>query len=207
MKVKICGVTHPEDAEYAASFGADYIGIIFATKSKRKVSLSLAKDIAMVSKNMGVEPVGVFSDQTAEQIVSICDKTGINTVQLHGNISRNAFTFLNGYSIIYAVSVSSKQNVVISQKQNMFSSITYLYDNSVGGLGKPFNWETFSPPKNIYWILAGGLNYQNVEKAILLLNPNGVDVATGVEFPNVTRKNPILLKKFIQKAKNSKGIK
>ena len=106
MKVKICGMTHPDDAEYAARLGADYIGIIFADRSRRKVSLAVAKCIADVSKKAGAEPVGVFVDQTADQIASICEQTGINTVQLHGATSQQALhAILGHYSIIYAISV------------------------------------------------------------------------------------------------------
>lgn len=203
MKVKICGMTHPDDAEYAARLGADYIGIIMADRSRRKVSLSVAKCIADVSRKVGAEPVGVFVDQTADQIISICTQTGINTVQLHGATSHQALhTILGYYSIIYAVSV--EKNGVISQTQTLPISVIPLYDHSNGGTGVPFDWMTFSPPKNTCWMLAGGLNADNIAEAIALLKPNGVDVATGVEFPNSTRKDPILVKAFIQAAKNAK---
>ena len=203
MKVKICGMTHPDDAEYAACLGADYIGIIFADRSTRKVSLPVAKSIADVSKNMGAEPVGVFVDQTAHQIASICEQTGINTVQLHGAISQQALpVLLSNYSIIYAISV--EKNGVVSQTQTLPISVIPLYDNSNGGTGVPIDWMTFSPSKNNFWMLAGGLNSDNVVEAIALLKPDGVDVATGVEFPNTTRKDPLLVEAFIQAAKNVK---
>lgn len=203
MKVKICGMTHPDDAEYAARLGADYIGIIFADRSRRKVSLAVAKCIADVSKKAGAEPVGVFVDQTADQIASICEQTGINTVQLHGATSQQALhAILGHYSIIYAISV--EKNGITSQTQTLPISVIPLYDNSNGGTGVPFDWMAFSPPKNTCWMLAGGLNAENVADAIALLKPNGVDVATGVEFPNTTRKDPILVKAFIQAAKNVK---
>lgn len=201
MKVKICGITHPDDAEYAVRFGADYIGMIFAEQSKRKISLSMAKRIVAISKNNGAEPVGVFVEQTADQIISICEATGINTVQLHGTISQNALdTLLKDYSIIYAISVG-KNGVT---HQSLPSSVIRLYDNSTGGAGIPFNWKAFSSPKNNFWMLAGGLNPENIAEAIATLKPGGVDVATGVEFPNMTRKDPLLVKAFIQTAKNLK---
>ena len=203
MKVKICGMTHPDDAEYAARLGADYIGIIFADSSRRKVSLPVAKCIADVSRKAGAEPVGVFVDQTADQITSICEQTGINTVQLHGATSLQAIhDILGHYSIIYAISV--EKNGITSQTQTLPISVIPLYDNSNGGTGVPFDWMAFSPPKNTCWMLAGGLYADNVAKAIALLKPNGVDVATGVEFPNSTRKDPILVKAFIRAAKNVK---
>lgn len=203
MKVKICGLTHPDDAEYAARFGADYIGIIFADRSRRRVSLPVAMSIVEGVKRANAEPVGVFVDQTADQIISICKQTGINTVQLHGAIARQALpVLLDHYSIIYAMSV--EKNGVISQAQTLPTTVMPLYDYSNGGTGIPFDWRAFSPPKNTHWVLAGGLNADNVAEAIALLKPNGVDAATGVEFPNSTRKDPILVKAFIQAAKNVK---
>ncbi len=201
MKVKICGITHPDDAEYAARSGADYIGIIFAEQSKRKISLSIARSIADISKSIGTEPVGVFVEQTADQIMTICEQTGITTVQLHGVMSRKALdTLLSYYSIIYAI--SAEKSGRIHQIQSLPSSVVPLYDNSTGGTGIPFNWKAFSPPKDTFWMLAGGLNCHNIAEAIATLKPNGVDVASGVEFPNTTRKNPALVKAFIQISKN-----
>lgn len=203
MKVKICGVTHPDDAEYAARLGTDYIGIIFADQSRRKVSLPVAKDIVEASRNIGAEPVGVFVDQTADQIFAICEQTGINTIQLHGALSRQALHVLLGnYSIIYAIPV--EKNGTISQTQALPISVIPLYDNSKGGTGISFDWTAFSPPKDTLWMLAGGLNSENVAAAIALLNPGGVDVASAVEFPNTTRKDPALVRAFIRAVKQIK---
>lgn len=205
MKIKICGITHPDDAEYAARLGADYIGMIFAEQSKRKVSISIAKSIADRAKSFHAEPVGVFVEQTADQIVSICEQTGINTVQLHGAISQQALNaLLRDYSIIYAISVG--KNGIASQTQSLPSPVIPLYDHAKGGTGTPFDWKTFSPPKNTFWMLGGGLNPENVAEAIAELKPSGVDVATGVELPNIVRKDPLLVKAFIQVAKKGEKI-
>ena len=201
MKVKICGITHPEDAEYAAHIGADYIGMIFADRSKRKVSLSVAKDIVEASKNLGGEPVGIFMNQTADEIASICEQTGLKTLQLHGTISQQALFILSRkYCILYAI--SGDKGGSVCPTHHLPSSVILLYDNSTAGSGVPFHWMTFSPPKNRCWMLAGGLTPENVAEAIALLNPYGVDVATGVEFPNSARKDPLLLTAFIQAAKS-----
>ena len=199
MKVKICGLTHSEDAFYAAELGADFIGILFAPSSKRYVSSSQAKEIVDAAKKGGAEPVGVFVDETAEEIFKICLETGIKTLQLHGALSKQAFSLLNPYyQIIYTVPTT--QPITPSSK-NIF-----LFDHSTGGSGKMFNWKNFSPPKNTKWILAGGLNPSNVSAAIKLLHPYGVDVATGVEYAFSTRKNPILVKAFIQNEQQSGGL-
>ena len=77
MIVKICGVTHPEDAKAAAQFGADFIGMTFFAGSKRNVSIPEAAQIAKAAKEAGAEPVGVFVDQSAGQIAAVCEQTGM----------------------------------------------------------------------------------------------------------------------------------
>lgn len=199
MKVKICGVTHPQDAEYASKLGADYIGIIFCERSRRHVSAEVAKSIVNIVKQFGVEPVGVFSDHNDEQIHAICQQTGIQTIQLHGTKAKQAlYALIDDYHVIYSIPVEKDGSV--SELQRL-PKVTYLYDNSVPGSGKPFDWMNFTPPQSLPWILAGGLNPNNVEEAINLLNPAVVDVATGVEYPGSIRKNPMLLKDFLQAAK------
>ncbi|MBA3721959.1 MAG: phosphoribosylanthranilate isomerase [Parachlamydiaceae bacterium] len=200
MKVKICGITHPDDAKCAAQEGADYIGIIFSDHSRRKVSIPLAIDIVHATKYEGAEPIGVFVDETADQIISFCENTGINRIQLHGSISKQSLPLLfKKYSIIYAIGVEG--NGIATETYFLPEQVIPLYDNSKGGTGISFDWKSFHPPKNMPWILAGGLNPENVTEAINLLKPYGVDVSSGVEYPNMTRKDPILIKAFMQAIK------
>lgn len=202
MKVKICGIIHSDDAEYAVRAGVDYIGIIFTARSKRIVSLPLGKDIADVSRDLGAEPVGVFMDQTADQIIYICEQTGIKKVQLHGIIAQQALhVLLSNYSVIYAM--FDEKNEMTFQTESLPFSVIPLYEQSQG-TGRSFAWSKFSAPKNTPWILGGGLHPGNVANAIALLKPSGVDVASGVEYPNSLRKDPVLVKSFIQAAKHLK---
>lgn len=193
MKVKICGVTHPEDALHAACCGADYIGIIFAKNSKRKVSILQAKAISQAARRGGAEPVGVFVDELLEEIVSACEESDINIVQLHGRGAQASLPqLLLTFTIIYALSF----NEVYSFPKH----VTLLVDSSNPGSGEGFDWKTFSPPQNIPWMLAGGLKPDNVAEAIRILQPHGVDVASGVEMQRSVRKDPFLVEDFIEKA-------
>jgi phosphoribosylanthranilate isomerase len=203
MKIKICGITHPDDGFLAASLGADYIGILFSDLSKRKVLPVLAKEIVQAVKQEGAESIGVFVDETADQILAICEQTGIKTIQLHGIIPQQAFKYLAAqFSIIYAVSV--QKNGVILSTQDVPPSAIPLYDCTSGGTGMSFDWRSFTPPQGKAWILAGGLTPQNVAEAITLLKPHGVDVSSGVEFTHVRRKDSLLVQAFIQAAKMKK---
>ncbi|NGX37066.1 MAG: N-(5'-phosphoribosyl)anthranilate isomerase [Chlamydiae bacterium] len=200
MKVKICGITDPEDAKHAARCGADYIGIIFARSSKRCVSLSQGRQIARIARKEGAEPVGIFADETADEIFSICRTCEIKTIQLHGEISQKAFLTLRPhFFIIYAVFVESDGTILPGQ--NIPPGPILLFDSPKGGSGKSFAFEDLSLPKDCECFLAGGLNPNNISRAIELLNPDGVDVASGVEYASNIRKDPELIENFIQAAK------
>lgn len=190
MEVKICGMTHPEDATLAAELGADYIGIIFASRSKRQVSVARAKEIAHAARESGAQPVGVFEEQTAAEVLAICKETGIQMIQAPSTVTTH-------FPLICAISVAMDG----SYSKSLPANACPLFDCLGGGTGTSFDWTRFSPPKNTPWILAGGLNPKNVAHAIALLKPSGVDVASGVELPNSTRKCPRLMEAFIRAAK------
>jgi phosphoribosylanthranilate isomerase len=200
MEVKICGITHPKDAEHAAYAGADSIGIIFSSRSKRHVSLAQAMKIAQAARENGTEPVGIFVDETLAEILSICTSAKLQTIQLHGTRSQNhLFILLKTFSIAYAIPVNI--DGAASPPLKLPGNVIPLFDCLHGGTGQTFNWENFSPPKKTPWVLAGGLCPDNVVWAIQLLFPHGVDVSSGVEFTNSTRKDPCLVLDFIQAAK------
>lgn len=198
MKVKICGITHPKDAEDAIRFGADLIGIIFSDHSRRQVSCAEGKQIAQIAHQTDTKIVGVFTNQTAEQIIAVAAQTNIDIIQLHGKDSQKGVNQLQSYyPIIYAIPVEKSSTVI----QVIPPMVTPLFDHMNGGTGISFNWKNFCPPPNRQWMLAGGLTCKNVAEAIRLLNPYGVDVSSGVEFPRSNRKDPALVKAFIQTVK------
>jgi len=200
MQVKICGVTDPQDAYYAASVGSDFIGMIFSPLSKRYISLNKGMDIAEATRSGGAEPVAVFVNETQEQIHSYCQETKIRTIQLHGPVSQQALPqLLKHYTIIYATTPD-----LVRSSSEILASF-FLFDVQ-GGSGYPFDWKSFSPPSTAVWFLAGGLNPDNILQALSILRPHGVDVATGVEYPYSTRKKPALVKDFIQKAKHTQEV-
>lgn len=199
MKVKICGVTHPDDAAHAARMGADYVGIIFSSVSKRNVTPIMGKAIADAAKEAGAEPVGVFVDETADAIFSLCEKTGITRIQLHGERPRASLLPLREYyRIIYAVPV----NLDGSFLHDIPDGVALLFDSMSGGTGMAFDWRAFSPPPSSEWMLAGGLTPHTVANAVTILRPHGVVVAGGVEYDGSTRKDPRLVQAFIQEARS-----
>ena len=207
MKIKICGITNVSDAEFAAIEGADYIGINFSLLSKRCVSINLGSEIAKAAFEHGTEPVAIFVDESLEDIIKICQSTNIKTLQLHGDASRSYFKYLiNHFSIFYAQDVCADGLLAQSNCLNLQAAeaVLPLYDYFKAGSGKSFDWNIFTPPEKMRWILAGGLNAGNVCEAITLLKPYGVDVASGVENGNRT-KDPVLVRKFIQNVRRLEG--
>ena len=111
--VKVCGVTTPEDATQAASAGADFIGMILWPKSKRSIPLDVAKQVADAAKAAGATPIGVFVDESAEEIVAACEAVGIDHAQLHGDNARAALTDLPmKIKAVYVVSAAKDGAIV-----------------------------------------------------------------------------------------------
>jgi phosphoribosylanthranilate isomerase len=203
MLIKICGIIHPEDAEMASHLGADFIGLIFAHHSKRCLSVRDAKEIVKAVKNHRVVPVGVFVEHSLSEIISLCEQTDISVVQLHGEVAKTALGRLpSHYEVIYAMGVNVSGHVIEPRPDPLVHWM--LYDTLAGGRGVPFDWEAFNPPIGELWILAGGLNTDNVQKAIERLRPGGVDVSSGVEKRGSLRKDPHLMEKFIQTVRLSR---
>ena len=111
--VKVCGVTTPEDATQAVVAGADFIGMILWPKSKRSIPLDVAKQVADAAKAAGATPIGVFVDESAEEIVAACEAVGIDHAQLHGDNARAALTDLPmKIKAVYVVSAAKDGAIV-----------------------------------------------------------------------------------------------
>lgn len=227
-KVKICGITNKEDAFWASSLEADFIGLNFYKNSLRKVSVSNAKEIVS-SLPKFTAAVGVFVDEEIDNLLKICKKTGINIVQLHGSEPVEYCKQLkeknSSIKIIKVFKIKPEtelQNVNLQgYASDVFSNITeflqyidyVLFDTYIGsipgGTGETFCWDVIVEVKkllqdnniNINFFVAGGLNIDNVGKIIELLDPWCVDVSSGVE-RSPRRKDFEKMKNFIRKVKS-----
>jgi len=192
--VKVCGITSLEDAEAASAFGADYLGLIFDPRSPRFISALQAREIVLQTESIAV---GVFTDHSLSEIFCLCKLIGITTVQLHGRCREHYLNLKKAFNIFYTQEVIDPSSIkdALSLEQTDF----FLFDSAFQTKGEPFQWEQFKAPHSP-WFLAGGLSVQNIEKALQLLTPNGVDLCSGVEkSPGI--KDHKLLQSFITKAK------
>lgn len=197
MWVKICANTSVEDALEAVERGADALGFVFAP-SKRQVQPTQVRAIAQRLPGR-VERVGVFAGADAAAIASAVRESGLTAVQLHGGIDLHAAAHLrsslgSGVAIIHTVHWTVGQDeasghTVRTQLQQLQPGDRVLLDAKLagasGGLGVRFDWERAAlvlrefPALRV--IVAGGLNPENAAEAIRILQPYGVDVASGVE--------------------------
>jgi phosphoribosylanthranilate isomerase len=181
VKVKVCGMTSLQDARVAVEEGADAVGFIFYKKSPRSVTMKLVREIVLELPPF-VDTVGVFVDETAEQVNKIADYCNLDLIQLHGDESP-AFCKRMRRRVIKAFRVKDMQSV---KKLSSFQVSGFLLDTFSetlhGGTGKVFDWNLALPAKKFGpVIMAGGLTPNNVQQAIRQVRPYGVDVCSGVE--------------------------
>jgi phosphoribosylanthranilate isomerase len=181
-RVKICGITSPEDALHVVNAGADAIGLVFYAPSPRAVTLQHAKAIATAVPAF-VTVVGLFVNAEKSEIEKIVAEVGIDLIQFHGDESAEFCRQFNR-PYIKAVRVKADTNL-IQYADDFFDAKALLLDAYAegvpGGTGQSFDWDLI--PKHLPkpMILAGGLNAENVAQAIKAVQPYAVDVSGGVE--------------------------
>ena len=194
--VKICGVTSVDDAEHAATSGANAIGLNFVHGSKRRVTFEQARPIVDALRGR-IELVAVVANPTDSEVKELREGLGIEWLQLHGDEPAARVSRLLP-SAFKAVAI---EDAADARKAASFPGERLLVDTKVsgasGGTGKVFDWQLVTDlAKSRQLILAGGLTPQNVAASVRVLAPYGVDVASGVEFvPGV--KDPELVTAFV----------
>ena len=182
MRIKICGITRPEDAEKALALGADTIGCVFHAASARHVTEAVARDIQLAVGDAGTL-VGLFVDPTVDHVQAVLDRVELNVLQFHGEESR-AFCEQFGRPYLKAVAMSADVDLsAISQKYRSARGLLLdsAHGGQFGGTGHRFDWGCVKGGLEHRVMLAGGLNADNVGDAIRQVRPAAVDVSSGVE--------------------------
>lgn len=191
-KVKICGLSTKEAVKTTVSAGADYIGFVFAP-SKRQVTLEQAAELAEIIP-ANVKKVGVFISPSRAELLEAVDKVGLDFVQVHGQVVDKLFENLPCGSI-QAVQVDGNGHVPNSQADYL------LFDAPVAGSGQTFDWGRLDTTELAQpFFIAGGLNEDNVARAIQHFSPFAVDVSSGVETDG--QKDHEKIRRFIERVKN-----
>jgi len=200
LKIKICGITRPEDAVAAAEEGADYVGLIFA-KSARKIEVKTAQDILWTLPK-GVDAVGVFMNQTLEEVRRVLDATGLKIAQLHGDESARFCKEL-GAPVIKTFDTFNDGSL---EKLKKFDAFAFLLDlPKGGGAGARAQvdpeWAVLAK-RHGKVLLAGKLTPDNVGEMIRKVRPWGVDVSSATEkSPGVKDRSKI--RDFVQAAREA----
>jgi phosphoribosylanthranilate isomerase len=209
--IKICGTTSLEDALSSIAAGADALGFIFA-ESKRRVSVEQAQ--AIISQlPREVEKIGVFMNNSAEEICSVVNAVELTGIQLHGEESPAAvYECLppdrrDSMRKIKTIQVKTGHRLRLDHVGGSNIVDTWLLDSGAGS-GQTFDWETARKQwveRQWQFIVAGGLTPGNVGEAMRVFRPWGVDVVTGVE-RGPGRKDPGKLRAFVAAVRKAEQI-
>ncbi len=198
-KIKICGLTCPEDIRAVNYSLPDFAGfVMFFSKSKRNITPEEAS-ILLGQLTEEIASVAVVVSPSEEQI-HIIESLGFQYVQIHGNLSDEVYQQVN-IPIIRAVNVTSMED--ISSAEKMEKIVGYVFDAKEPGSGKTFDWKLMKrmPADGKMILLAGGINEENVLDAIRMVRPDGIDLSSAVEWDDKEKKgkDPEKIDKIVRK--------
>ena len=183
IQVKVCGLTDSKQAAACAALGADAVGLIFYPPSPRYVEPSRAAEIAAAVRGK-VAAVGVFVNVAAEEILTCVERCGLTAVQLHGNEPPEELVRLKraGVRVIKALFLEKEPRFA---RVSAYTADGFLLECGLGklpgGNARRWDWSQASGLAPVPTILAGGLDPDNIARAVSLARPDAVDVSSGVE--------------------------
>ncbi len=178
MIIKFCGMKTISDIEAANALHPDYIGFVLTKGFKRTITADTAKEL----KNAlaaDIKAVGVFVDEDIETVAAFVNNGTIDIAQLHGKEDEEYISRLRSLTdaeIIKAFRIKTEEDV----RYAVASSADHILLDAGTGEGRTFEWELIKDLKRPY-ILAGGLNPDNIAHAVEMLHPYGIDVSSGIE--------------------------
>lgn len=190
MKIKICGITSEKEADYLNDNKVDFAGFVFYEKSKRNITIDKAR-LIMNRLDSNIKKVAVMVSPTLDEVLKK-EKAGFDIIQIHGELKESILDEADK-EVWCAINLSDeeyddKMRWIMGLKPNQYRKITgIVIDSKNFGSGETFDWQRNKDKlkekvfKDKTFILAGGLNSDNVSEAISILNPDIVDVSSGVE--------------------------
>ncbi|OUL33012.1 N-(5'-phosphoribosyl)anthranilate isomerase [Nostoc sp. T09] len=188
MRIKICGITQPQQSVAIASLGATALGFICVPNSPRYVNIQQIQ-AAVVPLPENIDKIGVFANTSITEIKQTVVESGLTSVQLHGNESPEFCSQLRQalpeIEIIKAFRIRSSEHLEqVAEYTNYIDTLLLdaYHPQHLGGTGQTLDWsmlQTFSP--SCPWFLAGGLTPDNILDALNMLQPSGIDLSSGVE--------------------------
>ena len=181
IRIKICGITRPEDARAAVDLGADALGLVFYAPSPRCVTVEQAWEIARVVPPF-VTLAGLFVNESKLTVRRVMEAVPIQLLQFHGEEEES---FCRSFHAPYIKAARVRTGLDLVKYAESYPSAQGLlldaYVEGYGGGGKPFDWSLIPPGLPLPLILSGGLDADNVTEAVRRVRPWAVDVSSGVE--------------------------
>jgi phosphoribosylanthranilate isomerase len=205
IAVKICGITTPDAVNAAVAAGAVYGGLVFHPKSPRNLDISHARELARLMRGK-LKVVSLLADPSDEQLAAVTGQVAPDFLQLHGGESARRVAYVRAKfntPIIKALPVAQASDLAAAAEYEnvadllMFDAHAPKGAERPGGHGAAFDWKILAGRSfNKPWFLAGGLDPDNVARAIELSGAEMVDVSSGVESaPGI--KDPSRIQSFI----------
>ncbi len=191
-KIKLCGLSRPGDIEAANRLRPDYIGFVFAEKSRRAVTPEQAAAMKRLLLPE-IRAVGVFVDEEPESVAALLNSGTVELAQLHGHEDEEYLRRLRALTdkpLIQACRITSEEDL----RRAETSGADAILLDAGAGTGTVFDWSLLRNASRAYF-LAGGLNAENVGEAIRTLRPWAVDVSSGIETGGV--KDPEKMAAFV----------
>jgi phosphoribosylanthranilate isomerase len=203
IRIKCCGMTRVEDAMLAAELGADAIGLIFTSRSRRRVGIDQARAIVRALPPM-VTTVALFMDEDAAFVDEVIAAVQPDLLQFHG-AERDDWCAQFGRPYLKAIAMGEGSGALARLRAFPQAAGLVLDGHGLaeaGGSGKAFDWSLMPRDLAQPLILAGGLHAGNVAEAIRIARPWGVDVSSGIESaPGV--KDPARMRAFVEAARGA----
>ena len=189
MIFKICGLKNKRSLICCEKNNVDFFGMIFYDGSPRNISFSSAKYLINLSADLKIKPVGVFVNHKISELKNVIKLLNLKYIQLHGDENQEYIDELKNIFEIKIIKKISIQTVKDFDKISNFKNIDYLlfdYKPEInelpGGNSKTFDWKLLKDRTiDLPWFISGGINVNNIKNIQKLINPNGIDLSSGVE--------------------------
>jgi len=186
---KICGLREKDSLICCEANKVDFFGLVFYEKSPRNINHNKAKQLVDFSKNLSIKPVGVFVNHKISDLKNIIRLLNLKYIQLHGEENQSYINEIKKefkLKIIKKISIKNQSDL---NKINDIENIDYLLfdykpksNELPGGNSKSFDWSLLKGVTiKLPWFVSGGINESNIKNIQKTINPNGIDLSSGVE--------------------------
>ena len=197
MIFKICGLKNLETINCCERNNVDFYGMIFYEKSPRNISVNDAKILTEFSKKLKIKSVGVFVNHNINDLKKIISYLNLEYIQLHGSENQPYIDEIKKQSNLKIIKKISIQTAGDLDKIYKYKNIDYLLfdykplkNELPGGNSKSFDWNLLKEKEiKLPWFISGGINEENIKKIQNLINPNGIDLSSGVEVTKGIKSN------------------